>query len=313
MLTATYRVVTPMFLGGADPTKEAELRLPSFKGALRFWWRAMMWGEIGDVAKLRQMEALLFGSTSEGQSRVLMRLSSPLTSTMRVDGEWKPSSWEQYTGYGIRDKGERCFIRGGHEWTVELNLRRCDAAQFDQVLHALKLVGLVGGLGSRSRKAWGSLTLVALDGAAWQRPSDQAAWRSAVDSLIVSSRSGEAPFTAFTNASRWEAGPVLASATVAQSWLGRRYQETVKGTEPKADRAQFGLPRQFAGSTAPRKERRGSPLMLHIHDCGNGKALPTALWLPSRFLADEPRIPGDGASARGFVQTLGSPAASSAR
>ena len=33
-------IVTPLFLGGADPNK-AELRAPSIKGALRFWWRAL--------------------------------------------------------------------------------------------------------------------------------------------------------------------------------------------------------------------------------------------------------------------------------
>jgi CRISPR-associated protein Cmr1 len=32
-------VVTPMFLGGAN-NLEAELRVPSIKGMLRFWWRA---------------------------------------------------------------------------------------------------------------------------------------------------------------------------------------------------------------------------------------------------------------------------------
>ncbi|HPU57120.1 MAG TPA: type III-B CRISPR module RAMP protein Cmr1, partial [Verrucomicrobiota bacterium] len=43
-LTATYRIVTPMFLGGANPESQAELRISSIKGALRFWWRALMWG-----------------------------------------------------------------------------------------------------------------------------------------------------------------------------------------------------------------------------------------------------------------------------
>ena len=32
-------VVTPMFLGGAN-VNDAELRIPSIKGMLRFWWRA---------------------------------------------------------------------------------------------------------------------------------------------------------------------------------------------------------------------------------------------------------------------------------
>jgi len=44
-IKATYKIVTPMFLGGAD--HEEEIRVPSIKGALRFWWRALAWGAIG--------------------------------------------------------------------------------------------------------------------------------------------------------------------------------------------------------------------------------------------------------------------------
>lgn len=40
-LQATYRLVTPMFLGGADQNNCAELRAPSIKGALRFWYRTI--------------------------------------------------------------------------------------------------------------------------------------------------------------------------------------------------------------------------------------------------------------------------------
>lgn len=36
-LTVTLKTVTPMFLGGAEPDKKAELRAPSIKGAMRFW------------------------------------------------------------------------------------------------------------------------------------------------------------------------------------------------------------------------------------------------------------------------------------
>ena len=43
-IEATYRINTPMFIAGAEQDKEAELRLPSFKGALRFWWRALAYG-----------------------------------------------------------------------------------------------------------------------------------------------------------------------------------------------------------------------------------------------------------------------------
>ena len=49
---ATYRVVTPIFCAGADQ-QLAELRIPSFKGVLRFWWRALAWSLFdGDLTEI---------------------------------------------------------------------------------------------------------------------------------------------------------------------------------------------------------------------------------------------------------------------
>ncbi len=70
-LTATYRIVTPLFLGGADQ-KATDIRPPSVKGALRFWWRALNWGRIRSecqndadaLCELNQHEADLFGAAA---------------------------------------------------------------------------------------------------------------------------------------------------------------------------------------------------------------------------------------------------------
>jgi CRISPR-associated protein Cmr1 len=308
-LTATYSVVTPMFLGGAEPTSEAELRLPSFKGALRFWWRALMWGRVGDIEELRKREAVLFGSSETGQSRVLMRLRQPLSETNTMPCRWPASSWERYTGYGIRDKGERCFIKCGREFTIEFNLRRCSRDQADQIIAAAKLFGLVGGLGSRSRKGWGSVTLTALEGAPWACPGDATSWEKAVGSLRAEPLPTNASHCAFTANSLWKVGPEQTDSASAQRWLGKRYQDHVKATQPKRVRAQFGLPRMFRRGTQPRKERRASPLLLHVHECPSRRALPCALWLPADFLPTTPDIPGDGSRARQFVEDLTPPSA----
>ena len=39
-IQATFRTLTPLFLGGAGP--RAEWRMSSLKGALRFWYRALV-------------------------------------------------------------------------------------------------------------------------------------------------------------------------------------------------------------------------------------------------------------------------------
>jgi len=69
-IKAIYRIVTPMFIGGANQDPSDGIRPPSFKGALRFWWRALNWGkfyhECRDKKKalqaLHQEELRLFGS-----------------------------------------------------------------------------------------------------------------------------------------------------------------------------------------------------------------------------------------------------------
>lgn len=60
-LTATYRIVTPMFIGDASQ-KATGISPASVKGALRFWWRAINWGRIRSEAGV--------GSDEEGLKRL---------------------------------------------------------------------------------------------------------------------------------------------------------------------------------------------------------------------------------------------------
>ena len=271
-----------------------------------------MWAKIANIAELHRQEADLFGSSDVGQSRFLMRLNIAVTETNTMKDEyWPPASWQRYSGYGLRDKEEggtkleRCFLKPGRDFTVHLNLRRCSVEQVSQVVAAIKVIGLLGGLGSRSRKGWGSLTLTKLEGADWDCPATADTWVTAMNSLVTGSAAPSLPYTAFSNGARWNCGPIKNNADAAQQWLAQKYQERVKSTDPKAVRAQFGLPREFKKGTAPRRERRASPLLLHIHQCPNGQALPAAIWLPAAFLPNE-AMPGGGDSALQFVESLSS-------
>ena len=53
---ARFRVLTPLFCAGSSPDLP-ELRLPSFKGVLRFWWRALAWPRLGgDLGRIQREE-----------------------------------------------------------------------------------------------------------------------------------------------------------------------------------------------------------------------------------------------------------------
>ncbi len=200
-IEVAYTVETPLFMAGADQNS-AELRLPSFKGVLRFWWRALAWPRMeGDLEAIRQEEAWVFGSSDGGQSHVILsmaprrqpgvlRKGAKLMDGARVVGEGS-----RYLGYGLMhafsskktgvEAGEltRPCLPQGFGFNVTLLLRDRDSWS-DQRIHglvdALKALGLFGGMGARSRRGWGSLRLdrIVIDGKEeWQAPGD-------VDSLV---------------------------------------------------------------------------------------------------------------------------------
>ncbi len=225
LIEATYRVTTPMFLGGAEPEGQPELRLPSFKGALRFWWRASVWPQIaasgGSIRMLRQREAELFGSSDEriGQSKISMRLriDSPapqaITSGSQLkDGGTVVGQGARYLGYGVmKTSGQLtrpCFLAPFSFRVSLLPHKNLTPAQLEEVLRALKMIGLLGSLGSKARKGYGSLTLTRLivgKAEEWRTPSNAEQLQRELRALlkeILGAAPGnhtDPPFTAFSS------------------------------------------------------------------------------------------------------------------
>ncbi|MBL8470832.1 MAG: hypothetical protein JNM98_03465 [Rhodocyclaceae bacterium] len=172
-LELAFTVLTPMFSGGAD--QAGELRLPSIKGALRFWYRAAHPGFAGEEAKV-------FGGagTGQGQSRVLLRLSGEPPRLLQWGdlGVQKYSRGQGrdmrngliYLGFPFNMKGNesRSAIAPGHRFVLSCLWRpvrgASDAAERDarrSLLAACWLLGQFGALGMRSRRGFGALALSA--------------------------------------------------------------------------------------------------------------------------------------------------------
>ncbi|WP_045118687.1 type III-B CRISPR module RAMP protein Cmr1 [Haliangium ochraceum] len=203
-MVADYELVTPAFIGGADnQTGFPELRVPSIKGALRFWWRALRWRQGISVAQLREQEARLFGSADStiGRSRVSLALTGMTPSSgakvskrgakvselfdaagaRTTQQRRQPAPGLTYLGYGLvtaKDgKLERGCLRPPLAFQLSLMFdprERQDAkALTEQLAQAMQALGLLGGLGARSRRGFGSVALRALriDGEnAWEAP-----------------------------------------------------------------------------------------------------------------------------------------------
>ena len=177
-IEATFKIVTPMFMAGSDQ-KQAEFRIPSLLGALRFWYRATAPADLlNNISKLREAEAKLFGSTDTGQASFLVRdNSSQITTADANNARWANNKHGIcYLGYGtmnFRGQVQRNYIKEGSTINIKFIFRPLKDSDIQGLRRALEALSLFGGLGSRSRRGFGSVTLLTLadeDGNdLWQR------------------------------------------------------------------------------------------------------------------------------------------------
>lgn len=172
-ISISLETVTPMFLGGSEPRGTPELRPASFRGALRFWLRALLGAHLGDSAldALRAEETKVFGDAGQDTgSPVILR-----------GAKWpQPGRLQAPQGVGLRylffSMGQReRDLRTGQSTTIwrdcfpagsafELILQTRSPGQseaegiaFKRAAAALWLLLRLGGLGARSRRGAGSL------------------------------------------------------------------------------------------------------------------------------------------------------------
>lgn len=303
-ITATFEVVTPLFLGGADPASTVELRPPSIKGALRFWWRALAWRRHnGDLDAIRKEEQEIFGTAGDDHGR-LGQASFGLRARWLAEpnrlAEKGPrsltsgKSGASYLSYGIINRGQGnaprpCYQPGGYFELTFQALRRLDneSGFHPSLLDAIKLFGLLGGLGGRSRRGWGSVALVKLGGEGGvlqsQAPQNLDQYRDALSSILGSTaHTPEAGYSAFGKGARLHVFGVGADAPAILDQLGQAYQAFRR--EPANRSFVFGLPHTRFGGDA---DRRASPLLFHVHKLSDRYAV-AATFLRAPFLDGQP-------------------------
>jgi CRISPR-associated protein Cmr1 len=150
-------VITPMFLGGADG-KSAELRAPSIKGALRFWWRAMN-GHLS-LKDLHEKEAEIFGGSGEkqGRSKVIVRGVSPSLH----NGETElllPHNNRGKSPAFLPNKNEKIIFNLSLMSLVIVEKNKNYIFDIEKLKSLFILTCTLGGLGRRSRRGFGSLKI----------------------------------------------------------------------------------------------------------------------------------------------------------
>ena len=292
-ITATYRIVTPMFMGGADKAADS-IRPPSVKGALRFWWRALNWSQVRSntnsdkdaLIELHRQESEIFGNTPAekapkvGQSVFSLRIRGDIptpSSLPRMRGS------KAYLGYGLEDRGNQA-LTWGDTFTVELSyhLNRATKEKIGSVEDALMAIGLFGGLGGRSRNGFGSIAMESINDTHFPCNTFDD-YRSFVRKLLgkyIVNSTALPSFTAFSQHATVSYCEQRDHADIAHTSIGERYKNFRRYLNLQ-DRVPFGLPLE----RYDRETRRASPLFIHLHPIGNDpqSVFSVCLFLPATF------------------------------
>jgi CRISPR-associated protein Cmr1 len=136
--------ITPLFMFGADGTTP-ELRAPSIKGLLRFWWRSLH-GHL-NIDMLKATESAIFGSTQEKSGfsiRIAMR--QPIQTLHHI---LLPHRINSFKAEAIRPR---------QQFTV---IFTCKDAKIGWLIqHLFPLSCVLGGFGKRSRRGFGSIRIL---------------------------------------------------------------------------------------------------------------------------------------------------------
>lgn len=318
------KLVSPAFVGGADQSK-AELRVASLRGLLRFWWRATQ--PPMSPTELREKENELFGGIDTGQSKFLARITEdngkPLPTGTTINNSIG------YLGYGIAAYKPRQGVRtvrdavdAGSELTLKLLFKKGAAERKDELLDALWALTHFGGIGSRSRRGFGSMVVTSIEGAdfpALPRSPENLKERigEKFQSLRVSERGGLPDYTALSRhaavmvwplrTKSWrealrEVGDALngfRSAQRTDRFLDDRdliRDHALGGAKPTRSprRTAFGLPHNYffkqtktqVNVSGTEHDRRSSPLFIHLHELREGEIAAVLSLIPARFFPE---------------------------
>ena len=163
-----FKLVTPCILAGAD-SKKAEMRVPSIRGQLRWWSRALGYDDMPEV----------FGGT-DGEAKASILVLRDLTENIKYTVENAKSLagsdfdyflWPMRTPKHNPEAGKRGVLGADQEIHIKISEKKVktDVTLPDQILKAFLLLG---SLGTRSRRCYGSIypTDVTIDGEKWEIP-----------------------------------------------------------------------------------------------------------------------------------------------
>ena len=253
-ITFECETITPMFLAGADQ-RTPELRAPSIKGALRFWWRAMH----GDLQTntLKEDEAKIFGGTGNApqKSLILLRtrvLNATISNNLRKivwdENRKRPKDGYEGTAYLLystfMQNREKPFFK---KLKFELLFMSRDKSKLKEAGHCFWLLSNLGGLGTRARRGAGNFRVLnitdehgLLKDIDFRTNSIQdnkgltkylKHHLSLIKQMYINNNNSNFQFSNLTNMKLF-VGPALPTAWEALNFMGSNYQKFRSRREP---------------------------------------------------------------------------------
>ncbi len=303
-LHATYQINTPMFLGNQEGICDDNIRPTSFKGMLRFWWRALNWSkcwvdavqnEKEALKRLHQREGKLFGLDADqrGQGLFLLSLTNHYPGNEKkyhtIDYQTISGQHGSFLAYGMqgnpnRAQPSRNAIKPEQTFSVTL-LAKPKATQTDieSIEDALTLMGLMGSLGAKARNGFGSLTLTKLNNEAFEIESLDD-FTTQLQNLLkkypIQQVQTLPPYTAFSSHTR------LVKKKNSLKELNNHYKQFAEENDSNRAKKFLGQPRknpQGQNIYGSMQERRASPLLMHILKTADKQTHALILFLPAQW------------------------------
>lgn len=310
--------ITPVFMAGEDG-KRFELRPPSFKGLLRFWWRAAYWGQSHDklsLEKIQIAEGNIFGTAARDgcKSRFAIRLSptqfngskDPLP-YHKILGQRQGRTFSlnilNYLAYGTYDFKSKTFNREylKQEQPFTLKLMPSNETVVKEIVTSVYFLLVFGGVGAKSRNGFGSLAVTnpkifANYNLPYPFPDKEFL------KTQVALNPNLPPFTAFSTKSDASPGMKIFKLESSQpTWdkclaeLGIIYREARGKLEPRHQyekRQYISAPIVTRSGTESLSERHAKPYFLRVVKRADGKFDGYILYLPSKYSEGVPQKGG---------------------
>ncbi len=153
----TCETITPMFLAGAD-SRTPELRPPSIKGAMRFWWRALH-GHLS-LKELKEKESRIFGGTGGVQARSCFSIRVHSAGRLEVtDARPVPHKRFNIPALNVGEQFKVTFSM--HDRPKDKN--GIVLFTLDQLRNLFLLTCYLGGFGKRVRRGFGSVDVIEIN------------------------------------------------------------------------------------------------------------------------------------------------------